>query len=196
MKRLACLGVVSVLSIFTGCVQPVPAVNPPTVSGPVDVGAKVAAPATAVAPTTAGVAATSAAGEIVIDNGDPTFRSTGDWTPANGGSDFKDSTAWAVGDSIESAKAVWTPTIKTAGNYAVWEWHGEDPNDDHATNATFTVKFDGGSKPITLDLKKNTGKWNLLGTFKFAAGTAGNVTLTNKANGNVIADAIKFVPEK
>ena len=45
---------------------------------------------------------------------------------------------------------------------------------------------------MPINLRGNIGKWNTLGTFKFAAGTRGNVTLTNKANGNVIADAIKF----
>ena len=60
----------------------------------------------------------------------------------------------------------------------------------------FTITYDGNAKTIPVDLRSNIGKWNLLGTFKFAAGSSGNVTLSNKANGNVIADAIKFVPQK
>ena len=193
MKRLAYLGVVSVLSLLAGCMQSVKPINPPTVSGPEIVTPRAA---TAVAPATTVAPAASASGEIIIDNSDPSFRSEGGWTPASGGKDYKDNTVWAVGDSVDSAKAVWTPTLKAAGTYAVYEWHGEDPNSDHATNAMFTVTFDGGVKAAKVNLRENTGKWNLLGTFKFATGTAGNVTLTNKADGNVIADAIKFVPQK
>ena len=38
------------------------------------------------------------------------------------------------------------------------------------------------------------GAWNLLGTYTFGSGTGGNITLTDQANGYVIADAIRLVP--
>jgi len=75
----------------------------------------------------------------------------------------------------------------------VYEWHGDDPNADHATKAPFTIKFDGDTRTIPVNLRANNGKWNLLGTFKFAAGKAGSVTLSSNADGNVLADAVKFV---
>jgi hyaluronate lyase len=39
----------------------------------------------------------------------------------------------------------------------------------------------------------NGGEWNLLGTYSFAAGTGGSVTIANDGtNGYVVADAVKF----
>jgi hypothetical protein len=138
----------------------------------------------------------AAAAEIIIDNGDPRFKGVGDWASATGGHDYKDEVVWATaaGATDTPATATWTPDIKVAGQYDVYEWHGDDPNSDHASNAPFTIKFDGGTKTVLVNLRANTGRWNLLGTFTFAAGTAGNVTLTSKADGNVIADAVKFAP--
>ncbi len=140
--------------------------------------------------------ALATAAEIIIDNGDPGFKGAGDWASATGGHDYKDEVVWATaaGATDTPATATWTPAIKVAGQYDVYEWHGDDPNSDHASNAPFTIKFDGGTKTVPVNLRANTGRWNLLGTFTFAAGTAGNVTLTSKADGNVIADAVKFAP--
>jgi hypothetical protein len=155
-----------------------------------------AAPAAVAAPASAPA---SADGGIIIDNADPGFTSTGNWTEASGGNDFKDGTTYASGTSAGDAAstATWTPDIKNAGAYDVYEWHGDDPNTDHATKAPFTVKSDDGSKTILVNLQTNSGKWNLLGTFNFAAGKGGNVSLsTSGADGNVLADAVKFVPHQ
>jgi hypothetical protein len=131
--------------------------------------------------------------DIIVDNSDAGFRTEGDWQAAETGSDFKGGVVWAVGGSVANAKATWTPDIKVAGTYELYEWHGADPNDDHATNAPFAINYDGGSKTVFVNLRQNIAKWNLLGTFKFAPGASGNVILTNAANGNVVADAIKLV---
>jgi hypothetical protein len=160
-----------------------------------------AEPAPAVAPavvsTPAAASAPAVPGEIIIDNGDPSFKSEGSWTSGSGGNDFKDGSAYASGtlNTDPANTATWTPDIKTAGSYDVYEWHGDDPNSDHATKAPFTVKSDDGEKTILVNLQTNSGKWNLLGTFNFAAGNGGNVSLSsNGADGNVLADAVKFVP--
>jgi hypothetical protein len=168
-------------------------------TAPMTVPAAAAAPAAVAAPAAASTsaAASASADEIIIDNSDPSFKSEGDWTSATGGNDFKDDNIYASGTSASEAAntATWAPDIKTAGMYDVYEWHGDDPNSDHATNAPFTVKSDDGAKTITVNLRNNTGKWNLLGTFKFAAGKGGNVSISSSnADGNVLADAVKFVP--
>lgn len=152
-----------------------------------------AAPVAAAAPA----AASASSNEIIIDNSDPGFTSTGDWTSAAGGDDFKDGTTYASATSAGDAAntATWTPDIKTAGIYDVYEWHGDDPNSDHATNEEFTVKSGDGTKTIPVNLQINTGQWNLLGAFQFAAGEEGNVSVSSSnASGNVLADAVKFVP--
>ena len=51
------------------------------------------------------------------------------------------------------------------------------------------------AKTILVNLQTNSGKWNLLGTFNFAAGKGGNVSISSSgADGNVLADAVKFAP--
>ncbi len=180
MKRFSLLGVLSVLVLLAGCQQ-----THVSMAGESKAGATVGA-------GSAGMVA----GEIIVDDKDAGFKSTGTWNSATAGKDYKDEVMWAVGSSTETATATWTPDIKVAGMYAVYEWHGNNPANDHASNEPFTIKYDGGEKTVAVDLQSNIGKWNLLGTFKFAAGTSGTITVTNKANGNVLADAIRLVLQK
>jgi hypothetical protein len=131
--------------------------------------------------------------DIIIDNADPGFRSEGSWDPGASEKNYKDGVVWAAGGDQATAKAVWSPDIKIPGTYEVYEWHGEDTNSDHASDAPFTINYQGSSATVRVNFRENVGKWNPLGEYKFAAGTTGNVTLTNKVSGNVIADAVKFV---
>jgi RHS repeat-associated protein len=88
--------------------------------------------------------------------------------------------------------ATWTPTVAQAGQYQVFARWTQHPN--RATNATYTVTHAGGTTPVTVDQQQNGGIWNSLGTFTLSPGTAHKVTLTDQANGYVIADAVRFVP--
>jgi hypothetical protein len=186
---------VSVSVLLTACQSTQTSKPEAAETAPMTAPAAPAAPAPAAAPAVASTPAS--ADEIIIDNGDPSFASSGNWIEASGGNDFKDGNVYASATSAADAAntATWTPDLKTAGTYDVYEWHGDDPNSDHATKAPFTVKSDEGTKTIMVNLQTNSGKWNLLGTFNFAAGNGGNVSLTSKGtDGNVIADAVKFVP--
>ncbi|MFH1942971.1 MAG: hypothetical protein ABIL68_12790 [bacterium] len=94
--------------------------------------------------------------------------------------------------------AVYTPFIGVAGTYQVFEWHGwigSTPDESvEATNVPYTIAYAKGNKTSgTIDQSMNYGKWNSLGTYFFEKGTNGNVTITNKANRIVIADAFKFI---
>jgi hypothetical protein len=194
MKLKLGFATMSVSVLLTAC-QSTQTSRPEAVAtAPKTAPAAPAAPAAAATP--AGASASS--NEIIIDDRDPGFKSEGDWTLGDSGADFKGGTLWAVGTSAGAAAstATWTPDIKIAGMYDVYEWHGDDPNSDHASNAPFTVKSDDGTKTILVNLRSNNGKWNLLGTFKFAAGKGGNVSVSSKADGNVLADAVKFVPHQ
>jgi hypothetical protein len=183
MKRaIGLLGVTAMVAAMAGCEQRMVNVGTtPKVGG--GTSAAVAAPATA------------AAMEIVIDNKDAGFKSEGAWTSATGDY-FKGEVTWAKKGDEATAKATWTPTIALPGKYEVFEYHGEDPSSDHASKAPFTIVHAGGKAEVAVDLSTKIGKWNSLGTYEFAAGTGGSVTLTNKADNNVIADAVKFVKVK
>jgi hypothetical protein len=88
--------------------------------------------------------------------------------------------------------ATWTPAIPADGSYQVYaRWVAAG---SHASNAPYTIKHSAGSATVLVNQRVNGGQWILLGTYTFSAGTAGTVTLTDKANGTVIADAVKLVP--
>lgn len=136
-------------------------------------------------------------GAIIIDDSDkaPQFRVEGDWYGGVGGKDYKGITRWTYkGDG--KRKAFWTPEIKKAGKYEVYIMYGGDPINNHATDAPVTIKHKKGEDEIKIDLTKNFGQWNLLGVFQFAKGASGYVMISDKANNNVVADAVKFVPVK
>ena len=62
-----------------------------------------------------------------------------------------------------------------------------------ATNVPVSIKHAAGTARVTVDQSKNGGKWQLLGTYEFAAGTSSSVTISNAGtDGFVVADAIKF----
>ena len=173
---LVILGLIVVLAVFSGCEST--EVQETTAREPV---AKVKTPE-----PVKGI-------EIIIDDEDDEFSTEGYWNSATTSDEYNDETKWIYYSPDGDATATFTPKILKAGKYEVYEWHGADPQQDHATDAPYTINYAGGSKTIKINLDENIGKWNLLGTFRFKAGTSGNVTISNNANGNVVADAIKFV---
>ncbi len=96
------------------------------------------------------------------------------------------------------SKAIYSPTITIPGNYEVFEWHGYMGNTPthitESTNAPYTITY-ARSMAVsgTINQSVKYGQWNSLGVFYFEKGTAGNVTINNKADGIVMADAFKFV---
>lgn len=132
--------------------------------------------------------------EIVIDNTSAEF--TGTWNastykPNYYGTDYVSNSSGTGADKVR-----WRPNIYTAGTYQVYYWL-PDGDTSRATNAPVTVYFNGGSKTYIVDQRANPGgKWILLGSHSFLAGTTGYVELTDNANTQyVIADAIKFVKQ-
>ncbi|MBW1859799.1 MAG: hypothetical protein JRI70_06915, partial [Deltaproteobacteria bacterium] len=122
---------------------------------------------------------------IVVDNPDATFVGTWLSSPETGKYGY-DIRYHAAGDG--SATITWTPDVPDATNYNVYVWYTEYSN--RATNAKYTVSYDGGSTTIEVNQRTNGSEWYLLGTFPFAVGTSGYVQLNDDANGYVMADAI------
>ncbi len=96
----------------------------------------------------------------------------------------------------QSAKFV--PDLPVAGKYEVRIAYSANAN--RATNVKVSVAHAGGTAEKTLDQKKKPGidgLWVSLGTFEFAKGKSGSVTVSNAgADGFVILDAIQWVPVK
>lgn len=113
-------------------------------------------------------------------------------------SDDADST-YVIADAImvvpEDAAgntANWAFDISETGQYQVYAKWTAYPN--RASNATYVVTDDVTDTSVTVDQRTDGSIWNLLGTFNFSQGENYQVSLSNQADGYVIADAVKVVP--
>lgn len=130
--------------------------------------------------------------EIIIDN--TSAELTGTWLSSTGLPNYYGTNYVYNNSGTGTDKIRWTPTILAAGDYQVFYWI-PDGNVARATNAPFTVYYDGGSQLYAVNEQAVPGgSWISLGTHQFAAGATGYVELTDNANGTYVnADAIKFV---
>ncbi len=127
--------------------------------------------------------------DIIVDNPQATF--TGSWPTATSITGFYGANYRTNTKGTGKDKAVWSVNVPTTGTYQVYaRWVAASTN---ASNAPYTVKHSTGSQTIAVNQRVSGGQWMLLGSYAFTAGTAGSVTLTDKANGKVIADAVKLV---
>jgi hypothetical protein len=56
------------------------------------------------------------------------------------------------------------------------------------------VVHDGGNDTVVANQQQSGNQWNSLGIFAFTQGGQYSVTLTDRADGYVIADAVRLVP--
>lgn len=130
--------------------------------------------------------------EHVVDNSDVAFYTTGEWgssqsSPGYQGQDYSFS-APGSGNSV----ATWNLNIiKTFDVFAKWTTH---PN--RGSNVKFVVHHldDRGNlitDTVTVDQRERGGQWVKLGTYRMSALT-GRVTVSDDADGYVIADAVLF----
>ncbi|MGP3982054.1 golvesin C-terminal-like domain-containing protein [Streptomyces sp. KR80] len=135
---------------------------------------------------------------VEIDDGDVGTAAVGTW-PASGSS----LTQYAVGqdyrynkDSVSGDTYTWQPRVPETASYRVDAHY--IPWTDRATNAPYTVTYDGGTANYTVDQSVGSGGvWKTLGTgsqLSFAKGTAGKVVLGDtSATTAVTADAVRLV---
>ena len=144
------------------------------------------------------VFATGAApSEIILDDGDTGTSTTGKWTTRTDGGYGGDYRLVLNRRTSANATYTWTPTVTTAGYYAVYCQYPVFSN--NTTAATYTVTYNGGTTSATFNQTTGGGQWNLIATnLPFAAGTGGKIVLNNKTGESgsttyVIADAVKLV---
>jgi len=147
---------------------------------------------------------------VIVDNGDgsPFYVEAPAW---DGESQYKpeynDSGRYTT---QEGATATFTPDLPEAGTYKVYAWWNCWTGRD--TNAKITVTHQGGSDVIYRNQSADVddvpvcygppdlpccGQWILIGTYSFAAGAAGSVTIerhVGSLGSSTVADAVKFVP--
>lgn len=104
-----------------------------------------------------------------------------------------------VGPTVKpNAKITWTPDIQSRGEYAVYVSYKTLPAS--TSSARYTVSHLGGKSEFIVNQKMGGGTWIYLGTFEFAEGEQGYVTLDNgtpegyrmEVGGIVTADAVRF----
>jgi RHS repeat-associated protein len=139
--------------------------------------------------------ATAAGGEIVMDNLDPGAAGDSGWVnnTYTGGGRFWGSNVQQNDPGTPAEVFTWTPTIPAAQRYRVYARWTQDPN--RATDAPYTVHHDGGATTVTVNQEQNGGLWVALGTYAMSPGLNHRVALSDAANGRVIADAVKLVPD-
>jgi RHS repeat-associated protein len=98
--------------------------------------------------------------------------------------------------AVSGAKAAtWTLAPTQTANYRVYaKWPASAAN---ATDAQYTVSYEGGSSTVTVNQRVSGGQWVLLGTYPFnASGSGYKVDLADSsASGKVVADAIYYVQD-
>jgi hypothetical protein len=128
--------------------------------------------------------------DLVIDNRQTDkVASSGPWSvsdyvPGHYGPDYLS----AAPDT--SADATFRPNLPRAGWYEVFLWY---PANQSRGIATVTVDHGGAAFVARVDERSAGSTWASLGTFDFAAGTGGAVTISSAgAGGYVSADAVRF----
>jgi RHS repeat-associated protein len=105
---------------------------------------------------------------------------------------------YVIADSIQIVSssdllantATWNLDSADSGEYEVfarWTAHS-----NRATNATYTINNSIEVKSINMDQTVNGGSWQSIGTYQLNSESI--ITLSDRANGYVIADGIRIIP--
>ncbi|MGI9146320.1 MAG: L,D-transpeptidase family protein [Chloroflexota bacterium] len=129
---------------------------------------------------------------VVVDNTSPSVQVTGPWVSTALTAGFVGSDYVFRPGSQGDATVFWPlPATTAAGRYEVFaRWTS---GENRATNALYFVSSDAGTVPITQNQQVNGGTWQSLGSFDFQPGKNEGVTLSDRANGVVVADAVRWV---
>jgi RHS repeat-associated protein len=128
----------------------------------------------------------------VVDNTDAATTAVGTWTASTSVAGYLGTNYQVHAAGTGTNTFTWNVPVANAGTYQVYARWTAYPN--RATNAPFTIATSAGPQSVVVNQQASaSGSWNLLGTWSFDAGTAA-VTLSDAANGYVIADAVMLVP--
>ena len=135
---------------------------------------------------------TVSAAELIVDNSDGGVQVKGKWssTSTTGGFQGNDYLFRTPGDG--NSTVTWPlPAGAAAGKYEVFARWSAGPN--RATNATYQITSNAGTSSVAQNQKNNGGAWQSLGSFDFTPGKNQGVSINDRADGVVVADAIRFV---
>lgn len=130
--------------------------------------------------------------EIILDNVDAAF--VGAWTettfrPNYWPPDYRHDQNADKGNKT----ATYTPTIPHSGAYDVYMYWPTNPDWDN--NVPVDINHDGQTDTVHVDQTADAAKWNHLGQWTFAAGTADTIVIrTTDTTKHVAADAFRLNP--
>jgi len=134
--------------------------------------------------------------DLILDNTNAEVSFTASWSAGTSSADkYLGDYRFASTAAGGALTATFRPAFANAGYYDVFIWYPQGSN--RATNAPWSVFFDGGSTNVAVDQTGNGGGWRLLATARpFSAGTNGFVRLANDTGYSgkvVLADAVRFL---
>jgi len=130
--------------------------------------------------------------EHIVDNTDVAFYTTGDWTTSQWADGYEGSNYSYSSAGTGSSVATWNLNIiKTFDIFAKWT-----SSSSRGSNVKFVIHHLDSrdnlvTETVTVDQRQSGGEWVKLGTYRMSALT-GRVTVSDDADGYVIADAILF----
>ena len=127
---------------------------------------------------------------LVVDNSDPVTEAVGEWGTGGSGQqhegyDYRTHDAGTGQDTF-----TWNVDVPRAGTYEVLVRYTSAAT---ATDATYRVEHDGGGESRTVDQTQQPGEWVSLGSYGFTEDALKKITLSDDADGTVVADAVKLV---
>ncbi|MGP4083488.1 golvesin C-terminal-like domain-containing protein [Streptomyces sp. KR55] len=128
---------------------------------------------------------------VVVDSSDVNNTAVqGSWGPSQAmgqwGYDVRTNGAGTGADAF-----TWQLNIPQDGTYEVFVRHGDVTG--AATDAKFQITHSTGTVTKTVNQATGSDTWTSVGSYTFTESGTQKVTLTDAANGTVIADAIKLV---
>ncbi|MFC4122906.1 exo-alpha-sialidase [Nonomuraea zeae] len=135
--------------------------------------------------------------DVTVDNGALGWTVVaGSWPSGTGVAGYYGANYASHPPGDGSATVRWQPALPADARYEVRVSYSAASNRSRA--AAYVVHHAEGSTRVTVDQTARGlpgargGEWVSLGTFRFAAGIAGTVELTDAADGHVVADAVRF----
>jgi RHS repeat-associated protein len=123
-----------------------------------------------------------------VDNPQVTF--TGSWPLSTSVKQFYSTNFQYHAAGTGANTATWSAGVSAIGGYDIYTNWTAHPN--RASNAKYTIHYTGGSDTVIVNQQQNGGQWTLLGTYTLDFNST--ISLSDDANGYVIADAISILP--
>jgi len=129
--------------------------------------------------------------QFVVDNSDQSFRAFGSWTSSAVDSGFVGRDYLIAPAGAGERRAQWWSFVGMDGYYevaALWP-----RGSGYASRVPYFVLHSAGSDTLWRDQRLQGGQWNVLGVFRYTAGQAASVMVTNAVSeGSVVADAVRI----